>query len=250
MADWPLPQSQCRAALRGQAMVEFALAVPVFILFVMALIQAALVLQANTALKQAAFDATHALASQSDQDYSSTPYQADTRGLAALRAALVNLPLSNVASVDVYDAGVGDAAQTTVITPGAQSVGLSAAAAFTDTVKLDNQYMPLPSGAGCNVDGYFGLTNNLDLHSLGLSNSYKPCALPWNGQAYDPSSNVNGRDAVRCNENRIEVKILYNYKPLPFFEGFTLQLVGQDSTTLEPREFLQDANYTVEIPSC
>jgi Flp pilus assembly protein TadG len=232
----------------GQGTVEFALCIPVFILLVLGIMQMALVLQANAALKQAASDATHVLAAQSDKDFSSTPDQADTRGLAAIRAALVSLTLGNVASVDVYDAGVGDAAQTTVITPGAQSVGLSAAAAFTDTVTLDNQYKPLPAGATCNVDGYFGLTN--DLSSLGLGNTYKPCAPPWNGQPYDPSSNVNGRDAVRCNENRIEVRILYNYKPLPFFKGLTLQLVGQDSTTLEPTKFLQDANYTVEIPSC
>lgn len=237
-------------ARRGQSMVEFALVVPVFIIFVFGIIQAALIYQAYSSINQAASDAAHVTATQADQSVAGLlSWQTDQAALKAIRAAMVSDNLSNVTSIDIYDAQPTGVVITRAIT---DSADLSTALATPINVVLDNTYTPSPGTAGdstnCNVDGQFKTADPLT-SSFPTAN-FHTCALPWNGQSYDPSDNQNGRSAVRCVEDDVYVKIAYKFQPLPFFPAFSITLVGQDSAPMEPTAFLQDANYTVGITSC
>jgi len=84
-------------ARRGQSMIEFALCVPVFILLVFGIFQAALIYKAQIALNQAAADSVQALAAQSsDGATSGGDTQADASGLAFIRQALSSMSLSGL----------------------------------------------------------------------------------------------------------------------------------------------------------
>lgn len=81
----------------GQSMVEFALAVPVFILIVLGIFQAALIYKAQIALNQAAADGAQAIAAQSsDGAASGGDTQADVVGLAFIRQAMASMNLSGL----------------------------------------------------------------------------------------------------------------------------------------------------------
>jgi Flp pilus assembly protein TadG len=237
-------------ARRGQSMVEFALVVPIFIIFVFGIIQAALIYQAYSSINQAASDAAHVSAMQADQTVVGLlNWQTDKAALVAIRAAMVADDLNNVTSIDIFDAQANGVVITRAIT---MSNDLSAQLTTAINVPLDNTYTPLQGTAGdsskCNVDGRFTISNPLTTSFP--SANFHACALPWNGASYDPGSNQNGRSAVRCVEDNMYVKIAYKFHPLPFFPAFAITLVGQDSAPMEPTAFLQDANYTVGISSC
>jgi Flp pilus assembly protein TadG len=237
-------------AQRGQSMVEFALVAPIFIIFVFGVIQAALIYQAYSSVNQAASDAAHVTATQADQSMAGLlSWQIDQPALKAIRAAMVSDSMSNVTSIDIYDAQPTGVVITRPIT---MSADLSSQLGTAVNVMLDNTYTPSQGTAGtsstCNVDGQFMIANPLTTSFP--SSNFHTCALPWNGQSYDPSDNQNGRSALRCVEDNVYVKIAYKFKPLPFFPAFAITLVGQDSAPMEPTAFLQDANYTVGITSC
>ena len=238
-----------RRDMLGQGMAEFTLVVPVFILFVFGIIQVALIYQTNSAITQAASDAVHVTSAQADSDASNSHvtyayWQSDLPALAAARAALAGQNLNRVISIDIFASQGNGSLLTQVITGSYGISGVNPTAAQPDSVALDNRYTPLQGTAGytstCNVDGYFALAKDGSIGSdlpdqfTSPPPSYKVCALPWNGQPYDGTSNLNGRNALRCSENMVGVKIKYAYSPLPFLPQFKITLVGRDSASLEP----------------
>ncbi|HEY8284277.1 MAG TPA: TadE/TadG family type IV pilus assembly protein [Chloroflexota bacterium] len=237
-------------ARRGQSMVEFALVMPVFIFFVFGIIQVALIYQTNSSINQAASDAAHVTATQADQQpIGLLSWEIDRPALAAIRAAMISQNLNNVTSIDIYDAQPGGTAITRSVT---MSGNLPAPLTSSDSVILDNTYTPSQATAGdtitCTVDGHFQISDPLTTQFP--ASNFDTCALPWNGLSYDPNTNQNGRSALRCVEDRVYVKIAYQFHPLPFFPALSITLVGQDSAAMEPTGYLVDANYTVGIRSC
>ena len=223
---------------KGQGLVEFTFVVPVFLLFVFGIIQVALIYHAYSAVQQAASDAVYATAAQGDKDTPDGIYwHSDQAALAAAEHAMSTLNLNQVTSLQIFSAVTADTPLTRTVTE------INDQAVASTVVTLSNTYVPAQGATTCNVDGDFKLSNALTLTG-------RACELPWNGQPYDPDTNQNGRNAVRCLEERADVRIVYQFKPLPFFPAFKLQLVGDDSTSLEPTTYLKDASYTVGVTSC
>ncbi|MGH2387696.1 MAG: TadE/TadG family type IV pilus assembly protein, partial [Chloroflexota bacterium] len=81
-------------------MVEFAICIPVFLLFVFGIFQAVLIYKTQLALNQAAMDAAQVISAQSSDDVNdSSGALADAGGLAALRAGLASVDLSNLSGM-------------------------------------------------------------------------------------------------------------------------------------------------------
>ncbi|MGH2343869.1 MAG: TadE/TadG family type IV pilus assembly protein [Chloroflexota bacterium] len=261
---------------RGQTMVEFAICIPVFMLFVFGIFQAVLIYKTQLALNQAATDAAQVLAAQSSNGApTGVASQADAPALAALRSALTTSDLGNLSGmcsdgseptynaashiqscangsttsgVDVFsDDGTGNPKTWSVDTSeDLQNNPLATA----ETISLDNHYvyMPNATGAQCPSD-QFSLTNNLDNGSpiprssiiTGSTGVWNACALPWNGLSFDPTTrtgNQNGRHDQRCDEEIVGVKIRYNYFSAAFPVHWAIQLVGSTSMPIEPRQYV------------
>jgi Flp pilus assembly protein TadG len=224
---------------RGQSLVEFALAVPVFLLLIFGIIQAALIYRAYVALGQAATDGANVLAVQASQLPPNTArYQADAAGLAAMRAALSGMNLSAIKSIDIEDLSSAD---TPVVVANVTASADLVAGNSASNVTLENTYVPqAPSGiTPCSVDQFY-LANPLRPSPPWQSDgpgSTTSCAVPWNGAAYDATQNQNGRNAQRCSEDRLAVKIVYHYFSITFPVRYSLDLVTESTATLEPREF-------------
>lgn len=230
----------------GQSAVEFAIAVPVFLLFIFGIMQVALVLRMYIALNQAATDAAHVIAAQSSTLPANltASWQADAPALQAIRAALASQNLAGIQSITISSIDSSGNPENVSVTA---SDDLSSSLSTALSVTLTNTYHYSPANNGsCQVD-QFTLVNPLNT----LNPSFSACALPWNGEEYDEKTNQNGRDDQRCTEDRVLVKITYTYTSFTFPVRYNLTLVGQDSTILEPRQFLGDsATFQSSIPSC
>ncbi len=245
-------------ARSGQSMVEFALCVPVFLLFIFGIFQIALLYQANSALGQAATDAVHVLAAQSTSGTSDPRYsyawQVDGPGLSVIRSAMTSLNLNNIVEIDVYNGDQNGNVISSAVAASNYNALLSSAS--PQTISLKNQYVvQQPSVAGkptCPVDAFWlgnGLgalpssgSNWTDAPDIGTPNAppaaEKGCALPWNGDQYAYFTNQNGRNDQRCSESHIYVKIVYSFRSVfyPLLPAITL--TARDQTTLEPRQFI------------
>lgn len=252
-----LAKSCARArAQRGQTLVEFAIVVPLFMLMVFGIVQAVLLLRANSALGQAATDGAHVVAAQSssgplnangdpDPTYP-TSWQADGDALAYIQAALTSQGMTNIQEIDIYpaapSAGTPDQPTNLVQTRAiAASVDLPSTA-ITQTIQLVNEYRPQPPSGGptCPV-GQFYLYNPLP-SPFATSSSPSNCVLPWNGEQYSYSSNQNGRSDQRCAESLVYVKITYSYQPIGYPLIPAVTLVAHAVAPMEPRQYIVDAN--------
>jgi len=177
-------------ARRGQSMVEFVIAVPVFLLLLFGIFQAVLIYKAQLALNQAASDAAQVISAQSSDGapgnplYTNPDLQADTPALAAIRAALSTMDLRNLsdvcldgtsppcsggnsaAGIDIYsDDGSGNPANILVNNShdlsaafdsmhdsGAGSACPPVANPAFECVTLDNHYVYQQNSSTCPVD--------------------------------------------------------------------------------------------------
>lgn len=235
----------------GQALVEFALAVPVFLLLIFGTIQAVLVYKAYSALNQAATDAAHVLAAQaSDGDPGGLYTQADARALGYLRAALTSLDLTRIGTVDIFSmdqAGRPKLASDGTTSTITRSKDLATALGSPVALTLDNTYTYGSTSISppCPVDQFY-----LSDPATGVSSAFNACALPWNGAEWNKVDNQNGRHDQRCDEETVGVKVTYTYASISWPFAFKLTLTGQDSTTLEPRQFLGNASFQAAIGTC
>lgn len=231
---------------RGQGLVEFTLVVPVFLLFIFGIFQAALLYKANSALAQAATDGAHVLAAQSssgpmlsdgtqDARFQSS-WQSDGEALSYIQAALTTQGLANIQEIDIYPAVSSggtpdqptDVVQTRVIT-----ASDNIQPPFPKTVALVNKYgmQPPSGGPSCSV-GQFYLLNSADPNN---------CVLPWNGDQYSYNKNQNGRSDQRCAESLVYVNVVYSYRPLIYPVIPAVTLSAHSVVPLEPRQYIVDA---------
>jgi Flp pilus assembly protein TadG len=235
----------------GQSTVEFALVVPVFLLFIFGILEIALIYKANSALAQAATDGAHVLAAQSssgpldsnsnvDTRYASF-WQADGPALSYVVSALAAEGTSNIQEIDIYpaapNAGTPDQPTNTVQQMTVTASADCSSSCGSHTVTMENIYKLQPPGGGiadC-VVGRFYLQNPLAFPG------YNTCALPWNGNQYSPITNQNGRTDQRCSESLVYVKITYSYRPVAYPLIPAVTLVAHDVEPIEPRQFIADA---------
>ena len=238
----------------GQTLVEFGLAVPVFLLMLFGIFQAALLYKAQTALNQAASDAAHVLAAQaSSGNPNGGATQADAPALAAIRAALASSNLNNIVQVQIFSADGND--QPKLASDGTnQSITNSIdmvqpVAPPGLTFSLENDYVygtpPALPSPPCPVDQFY-LVNP----ATQLSNQFAACSLRWNGAQWNTTTNQNGRHDQRCDEETVAARITYNYAALSFPFVYKLTLSAKDATTLEPRRFLENAGYQSTVTTC
>lgn len=237
---------------RAQAIVEFALGLPVFLLLIFGISQAVLLYQAEAALNQAATDTAHVLAAQSSDGAPGGVYsQADAGALGYLRAALTSLDLGNVAKVEIFSAdhsGNPKLASDGVHTSITQSADLSPSAVTTPiTLTLDNVYTPAPpaTGPACPVDRFY-----LVDPATSASPNFLSCALPWNGDEWNAATNQNGRHDQRCDEEIVDVRISYSYATVVWPRAIHITLTAEDTAPLEPRQFLGSAAYQASLGQC
>ncbi len=179
-------------ARRGQGLVEFAICIPIFLLFIFGIFQAVLIYKTQSALNQAATDVVRTLSAQSSSGApNGIASQVDVPGLDSLRAALVTLNLNNLSGlcsdgnapsyssithkqscgngsstsgIDLFsDDGTGNPKSWPVFNSEDMIGGPSTT---SETILLDNHYVYLPSTAG--VTGALCPTNPTDQASTGL----------------------------------------------------------------------------------
>ncbi len=233
----------------GQGLVEFAIAVPVFLLFVFGIMQAVLIYKAYLAVNQAATDATHVLAAQSsDPPADGNTVHADALGLNALGRALATQDLNSIVSVDVARVDQVGNPFTIQVTASDLLVGGSLPSPGQTFTEDNNYKITKPFGGQSCPVGQFYLTNALAPTSGSVY--WKPCAPPWDGTKYDSLANQNGRHDIRCTEDTIKVTVKYRYASISFPVHYDIVLTGQDSTSLEPRAFLGNAGTQNQLGGC
>ena len=171
-------------------------------------------------------------------------WQADTPALQAIRAALTSQDLSGIVEVDIASV---DSNGNPLTVPMTNSVNLGTPLTSPITTTLINSYVYSPGTTNCGVD-QFSLIN--PIYSLSNQFVYR-CDLRWNGGEYDVKSNQNGRNDQRCTEDRVMVKLTYHYTDSLFPVHFTITMIGQDFTLMEPRQFVGgNAGYQAAVGSC
>lgn len=238
---------RARRAEPGQAMVEFTFAFFLFVMVLFGLIQVVLLYQAQTALNQAASNASFALSAQSsDGNPDGVAGDADVSALVAIRVALTGLNLHDIASIEVFSADASDNVKAVPVTQSADlNNGPFASATCVGTgshcIMLDNMYGVMPGpGQSCPVDQFYlqdPLTPTYGTPDHGTP-YWNSCSLPWNGRQWDPQKNQNGRHDQRCDEDLVGVKIVYHLHTALIPGNWILQLAAQAITPLEPRQFL------------
>ncbi|MDB5059997.1 MAG: hypothetical protein JWO59_3469, partial [Chloroflexi bacterium] len=193
----------------------------------------------------------HVLAAQSsDGDPGGTNTQADAHALSYLRAALASLDLSKIGTIEIFSMDqsgnpklASDGTNSTIT----KSADFTTAPASPVTLTLDNIYTygSPPTNPPCPVDQFY-----LSNPATSASTAFLPCSLPWNGGQWAKATNQNGRHDQRCDEETVGVKITYNYAAVSWPFVFKLTLQSQDSTTMEPRQFLGSAPYQATIGAC
>jgi hypothetical protein len=224
--------------------------VPVFVLLVFGVFQAALIYSANSALIQAAVDGAHTLAAQSSSgpslpDGSLDPrfpqsYEADGEALLAVQAALITHDLNKVQEIEIFPA-VSSSSTPDQATDSYQTRTISVSpdlpsAMLPATMTLVNKYgMQPPSGGPvCQI-------GTLPFYLLN-SASTTGCFLPWDGDSYSYNKNQNGRTDQRCAESLVYMNITYTYKSAFYPVVPALTLSAHSIEPLEPRQYIVDAS--------